>query len=66
MALIAVARGEAWVGIAGDGAPTRMRAGDALVTLGRTPYVVADGPDTPPQVVIDPGPTCRTPDGGCG
>ena len=38
-------------------------AGDVVITRGPDPYVFADDPGTPPQVVILPGEHCTTPDG---
>jgi AraC-like DNA-binding protein len=62
LTLIAIVRGSAC--IVGDGAePTWLRAGDVAIARGPDPYLVADQPDTPPQVVIVPGGECRTPDG---
>jgi AraC-like DNA-binding protein len=62
LCLVAVVRGDAWV--RPDGAdPVRMRPGDIAIVRGPEPYTVADGPDTPPQVVIHPGQRCTTIDG---
>lgn len=57
LAVIALVRGEAYVGPDGD-EPTRLRAGDVAVVRGSRPYSVADAPGTPPQVRIDPGQVC--------
>ena len=46
-----------------DAGPTHLAAGDVIVCRGPRPYVVADRPDTPPQVVIGPGQQCTTVDG---
>jgi AraC-like DNA-binding protein len=62
LALIALARGEAWV-MPDQGEAVRLRPGDVLVTCGPQPYTVADDPATAPQVVIHPGQRCTTPDG---
>jgi AraC-like DNA-binding protein len=62
LCLVAVVRGDAWV--RPDGAdPVRMRPGDIAIVRGPEPYTVADGPDTPPQLVIHPGQRCTTIDG---
>lgn len=62
LSLVAVTRGEAT--IAPDGRPGRtVRHGDVLITVGPTPYAVADDSGTPPQVVIRPGPVCLSPGG---
>jgi AraC-like DNA-binding protein len=64
LTLVAMVRGEAWVRYDGDGEePARLGAGDLSIMLGPDPYVVADDPATPPQVVIHPGQRCTTPDG---
>jgi len=60
--LVALVRGEAW--IASDGGETvHLRGGDVAVARGPDHYVVSDAPGTPPQVVIQPGQRCETPDG---
>jgi AraC-like DNA-binding protein len=64
LSLVAMVRGEAWVRYDGDGEePARLGAGDLSIMLGPDPYVVADDPAIPPQVVIHPGQRCTTPDG---
>jgi AraC-like DNA-binding protein len=40
-----------------------MGPGDIAIVRGPEPYTVADDPRTPPQVVIQPGQRCETPDG---
>lgn len=62
LALLAMLRGSAWVTPA-TGAAREMRAGEVTVVRGPEPYVVADAPETPPQVLIDPGQRCTTLDG---
>lgn len=42
--------------------PAPLRAGDIALVRGPHPCTMADGPATPPQAVILPGPTCVTPD----
>ncbi|WP_101785969.1 AraC family transcriptional regulator [Nonomuraea indica] len=62
LTLVAMVRGEAWV--APDrGGPVRLAPGDVAVMRGPDPYVVADDPATPPQIVIHPGQRCTTLDG---
>jgi len=62
LTIVALLRGEAWV-VPATGDALRMRVGDVAIALGPDPYVVADDPSTPPQVVIHPGQHCTTPDG---
>jgi AraC-like DNA-binding protein len=62
LSLVAMVRGEAWV-VFDDGDRTVLGAGDVVVTRGPDPYLFADDPGTPPQVVIQPGQRCTTPDG---
>ncbi|MFG1941418.1 AraC family transcriptional regulator [Nonomuraea sp. NPDC048826] len=60
LTLLAMVSGEAW--IVRDGV-TRVLPGEVAVVRGPEPYVVADRPDTPPQIVIHPGEDCTTLDG---
>ncbi len=62
LTLMALLAGEAWVRPAGADW-VRLGPGDTAVAVGPDPYVVADHPDTPPQVRILPGQVCVTPDG---
>jgi AraC-like DNA-binding protein len=43
--------------------PVQLSQGDIAIVRGNFPYVVADHPDTEPQVIIHPGQRCTTPDG---
>lgn len=62
IAVISVVRGSAL--IYGDGeAPIRLEPGDIAIARGPRPYVIADDPATPTQVIVHPGQDCRTPDG---
>lgn len=54
LTVIALVRGEAWV-LPQHGAAVLLRTGDVAVVRGPDPYIVADAPDTPPQIVIHPG-----------
>jgi AraC-like DNA-binding protein len=58
LTLVAVTEGGAHLRLA-DGPPTALAAGDVAVLRGPEPYVVADHPDTPVQVVIHPGQVCE-------
>jgi AraC-like DNA-binding protein len=62
LTLVAMVRGAACV-IGDDGETSWMRAGDVAILRGPDPYVVADRPETEPQVLILPGQRCVTPDG---
>lgn len=58
LALATLVRGSAW--IVRDGIePVRMEQGDVAVLCGSEPYVVADAPDTEPQLRIHPGGICE-------
>nr|WP_042179072.1 AraC family transcriptional regulator [Kibdelosporangium sp. MJ126-NF4]CEL13616.1 Transcriptional regulator, AraC family [Kibdelosporangium sp. MJ126-NF4]CTQ99302.1 Transcriptional regulator, AraC family [Kibdelosporangium sp. MJ126-NF4] len=59
LALVTMVRGSGWV-VPDGGEPVRVNTGDVVVARGSTPYVVADDPATPPQVVIHPGDRCTT------
>jgi AraC-like DNA-binding protein len=62
LSVVAVTTGEAWIVPDGKG-PIRLGPGAVAVVRGPEPYLVADDPDTSPQVIIDPGQFCRTVDG---
>ena len=62
LSLVAMVRGDAWVVPAAGGA-VRLGTGDVAVTRGPEPFIFADDPATPPQVVIHPGQHCTTLDG---
>lgn len=62
LTLVAMVRGEAWVTPLG-GEPVQLRPGDVAIVRGPDQYVVADQPDTPPQIIIHPGQRCTTLDG---
>jgi AraC-like DNA-binding protein len=62
LTLVAMVRGEAWI-VPDDGDAVRLEQGDVAILRGPDPYLVADDPATPPQVIINPGQVCTTPDG---
>jgi len=62
LTLVAVLRGDAWA-VPGSGPPQRLGTHDVAIVRGPEPYLFADDPATPPQVVIHPGQRCTTPDG---
>ena len=55
LSLVAMVRGDAWVVPDDDDDAVHLGAGDIAITRGPDPYVFADDPGTPPQVVIHPG-----------
>lgn len=59
LTLLAVVRGGAWL-LPDSGEQAQLVAGDVAVLRGPDAYAVADSPDTPVQVVIDPGQRCTT------
>jgi AraC-like DNA-binding protein len=62
LTLVAIMRGEAWV-VPASGGAVRLGVGDVAIIRGPEPYLVADDPATPPQILIHPGQHCTTPDG---
>lgn len=62
LTLVSVVRGEAWV-VRDCVEPARLGPGDVAVIRGPDPYLVADDPGTPPQVIVHPGDRCTTLDG---
>lgn len=60
--LIAGVRDETWI-VPDEGAAVRLTPGDVAVTRAPAHYNVADGPDTPPDVIILPGQHCYDLDG---
>lgn len=59
LALIAIARGEAWITADGD-KPVRLGPGDVAVASGPDPYTISDAPSRPPDIVVYPGQACRS------
>ncbi|HEY8547104.1 MAG TPA: AraC family transcriptional regulator [Acidimicrobiales bacterium] len=62
LSLVAVVRGSACI-VRDDGEVVRIAPGDIALIRGPEPYLFADDPATPPQVVIHPGQRCTTLDG---
>jgi len=58
LALATLVRGSAWIMRVGL-APVRLEEGDVAVLSGPEPYVVADEPDTEPNLRIHPGGICE-------
>ncbi|WP_369202408.1 AraC family transcriptional regulator [Streptomyces sp. PU-14G] len=65
LAIASVLRGEGWVlpSCASGPGPSRIAPGDVAVLRGPDPYVLADDPATPPDLLIQPGDCCTTVDG---
>ncbi len=63
LSLAALVRGSGWVLPGPEPEPVRMEPGDVAVLRGPLPYVLADAPDTEPDLVVQPGDCCTTPDG---
>lgn len=59
LSVIALVQGEAWL-TPDTGNPVQLRPGDLAIARGPHHYVVADHPDTPPQVIVHPGQRCTT------
>jgi len=62
LSVTAVVSGDAWV-IHDDGDAVRLGPGELVLMRGPDPYTIADGPDTPRQIVVGPGQVCTTIDG---
>lgn len=62
ISLVAVSRGQAWI-VHDKTEPQLLGPGGVAVIRGPDPYVFADDPASPVQVVIGPGQSCRTVDG---
>jgi AraC-like DNA-binding protein len=62
LCLVTITRGRAWF-VPDDGEPLVLGPGDIAIIRGPDAYTLADDPGTPPQVVIQPGQRCTTPDG---
>ncbi|UGQ14653.1 AraC family transcriptional regulator [Yinghuangia sp. ASG 101] len=62
LTLVSVVSGDAWI-MPDRGGPVRLARGDVAIVRGPDPYLVADDPATPPQIVIHPGQLCTTPEG---
>jgi AraC-like DNA-binding protein len=62
LTLVAMVRGAAWV-LPDAGEQVLLDTGDVAILRGPDPYLVADDPGTPAQVIIKPGQVCTAPDG---
>jgi AraC-like DNA-binding protein len=62
LSVMAMVRGQAWVS-APDIPATRIGPSDIAIVRGPEPYLFADPPDTPPQVIALPRGQCTSPKG---
>ncbi|MDA0173282.1 AraC family transcriptional regulator [Solirubrobacter taibaiensis] len=62
IAVISAVRGSTLI-IAEGEPPVRLNPGDVAIARGPRPYMIADDPETPVQVIVHPGQGCTTPDG---
>jgi AraC-like DNA-binding protein len=62
LTVVAMVRGRSWT-MFDDAEPVALGPGDVAIIRGPDHYTVADDPATPPQIVIQPGQVCTTPDG---
>jgi AraC-like DNA-binding protein len=62
LTLVAMLHGDAWMTPDG-GQPGQLSQGDIAIVRGVSPYIVADRPNTKPEIIIHPGQRCTTPDG---
>ena len=62
LTVLAMVKGHAWV-IPDEGEPVRLDVGDVAVTRAPDHYSVADAPETPTTIVIQPGQHCEDLDG---
>ena len=62
LALVCLLRGSAWVVTEGEQVP--IHSGEVAVICGSEPYIVADDPETTPQLLIHPGGRCEALPGG--
>jgi len=63
LSVVAMVRGDAWIVLDGDAAPLHAGPGNVVIMRGPDPYVFADDPATPPDIVIHPDEHCTTTDG---
>src|SRR5919106_3832156 len=67
LTLLSIVRGEAWITPHGDQErghqAVQVGPGDTVVVVGPDPYVLADDPATPPDVIVYPGQRCTSLDG---
>ncbi|MEU3312805.1 AraC family transcriptional regulator [Streptomyces sp. NPDC006662] len=62
LSVATMVRGTSWL-LPDSGEPVLIGPGDVAVVRGPEPYTIADSPDTPVQVTVDPEQRCSTADG---
>ncbi|WP_436773245.1 AraC family transcriptional regulator [Yinghuangia sp. YIM S09857] len=62
LTLVSMVRGSAYI-VPDGGEPLELAPGDVAIVRGPDGYLVADRPDTAPQIIINPDQRCTTPDG---
>jgi AraC-like DNA-binding protein len=62
LCVVAIAKGDPWV-VPDRGDAVQLHRADVAIMRGPDPYTFTDEPDTPRQVVIQPGPRRTTPEG---
>jgi AraC-like DNA-binding protein len=62
LSLITLLSGSAWI-VRAPAEPAFIGPGDVAIVNGTQPYVIADHPGTPPQIIIHPGQRCESADG---
>ncbi|MER6778611.1 MULTISPECIES: AraC family transcriptional regulator [unclassified Streptomyces] len=62
LSVATMVHGSSWL-LPDGGEPVRIGPGDVAVVRGPEPYTIADSPDTPVQVTVDPDQRCSTSDG---
>ncbi|MCX4545861.1 AraC family transcriptional regulator [Streptomyces sp. NBC_01565] len=62
VSVVTMVHGAGWL-VPDGGEPVRISPGDVAVVRGPEPYTVADEPDTPVQITVDPDQRCSTGDG---
>jgi AraC-like DNA-binding protein len=63
LTVVAITHGQAWLVHRAMPGPVALSAGDVLIVRGPDHYVMANGPDVKPTIVIDAAQNCRALDG---
>ncbi|MFD5508261.1 AraC family transcriptional regulator [Streptomyces sp. NPDC127051] len=62
LSVATMVHGSSWL-LPDGGEPVRIGPGDVAVVRGPEPYTIADSPDTPVQITVDPDQRCSAEDG---